>query len=413
MSDIALRVEGLSKKYVLRHTAPSRYQTLRETIAAGARSLWRRRVGASPSCEEFWALREVSFDVQKGEVIGIIGRNGAGKSTLLKLLSRVTHPTAGRISVNGRIASLLEVGTGFHPELTGRENIFLNGAILGMGRSEIRRKFDEIVAFAETEKFLDTAVKHYSSGMYMRLAFAVAAHLEPDILIVDEVLAVGDTEFQRKCLGKMKEVSTGGRTVLFVSHNLGAVSKLCSRAILLSEGRIEMCGAVEPIIRRYTISGGNRMEWIGDAGNAKARLRRTWVRSLDPDGVVHTAADLEVGVEVELREEIEGLILGFNLESEFGYPLAYCLHDDQLSSPAGVTPRGMLVRRFVIPANTLAAGTYHIHYDVGIHMVQRIIDQDGLLTFTMENISGIGRRYTTGAQRGYTALLRPSWGVAT
>lgn len=404
---LALRIEGLSKKYTLRHAAQPRYRTLRDTIAGW----WKRAPQDAPTREDFWALRDVSFEVQKGEVIGVIGRNGAGKSTLLKLLSRVTQPTAGRISINGRIASLLEVGTGFHPELTGRENIFLNGAILGMSRAEIRRKFDEIVAFAETEKFLDTAVKHYSSGMYMRLAFAVAAHLDPDILIIDEVLAVGDTEFQKKCLGKMKEVSTGGRTVLFVSHNMGAISTLCSRAILLAKGQIEMCGPTEPVIRHYTTSGGDRTEWVGDAGNGKVRLRRTWLRSLDPEGVVHTAADMEVGIEVELMEDIEGLILGFNLDSEFGYPLAYCLHDDRRSDPPGVACKGRIVRRFIIPANTLAAGTYHIHYDVGIHAVERIIDQEGILTFTVENICGIGRRFILGGRRGYTSLLRPVWAV--
>ncbi len=202
--------------------------------------------------EEFWALKDVSFEVKPGEAVGIIGRNGAGKSTLLKLLSRITEPTQGRIELEGRVASLLEVGTGFHPELTGRENIFLNGAILGMHRAEIKKKFDEIVAFAEVEKFLDTPVKHYSSGMYMRLAFAVAAHLEPEILIVDEVLAVGDCEFQKKCLGKMEDVSHSGRTILFVSHNMDAILRLCSRAILLQAGRVLEAGPVQPVVTRYT-----------------------------------------------------------------------------------------------------------------------------------------------------------------
>ena len=224
---------------------------------------WRRERGRWAECgadlhatdkrtrEEFWALRDVSFDIRPGEVTGIIGRNGAGKSTLLKILSRITEPTTGEVRLGGRVASLLEVGTGFHPELTGRENVFLNGTILGMSRSEIRRKFDEIVAFAEVEKFLDTPVKRYSSGMYMRLAFAVAAHLEPEILIVDEVLAVGDAEFQKKCLGKMGDVARGGRTVLFVSHNMSAVQALCSKAILLQGGQVERMGATGPIVAEY------------------------------------------------------------------------------------------------------------------------------------------------------------------
>src|SRR5438128_5863404 len=252
MSDIAIKVQGLGKKYLLRHQARgrSRYKSLRDVLTDKAKSLlWpgRRQEKAKATREEFWALRDVSFDIKQGEAVGIIGRNGAGKSTLLKLLSRITEPTTGRFEVEGRVASLLEVGTGFHPELTGRENIFLNGAILGMSGAEIRKKFDEIVAFAEVEKFLDTPVKRYSSGMYMRLAFAVAAHLEPEILVVDEVLAVGDAAFQSKCLGKMKDVAKGlGRTVLFVSHNMPAVRSLCQRAIVLRKGRLTFEGtAVE------------------------------------------------------------------------------------------------------------------------------------------------------------------------
>jgi lipopolysaccharide transport system ATP-binding protein len=260
LAEPIIRVEGLGKQYLLRHQAGGqpRYQALRDTLAAGLRSIgrrWRRRLSATPdadgSREAFWALKDVSFEVAQGEAVGIIGRNGAGKSTLLKLLSRITEPTAGRVELRGRVASLLEVGTGFHPELTGRENVYLNGAIMGMSRAEVRRKFDEIVAFAEVEKFLDTPVKHYSSGMYMRLAFAVAAHLEPEILVVDEVLAVGDVEFQKKCLGKMKDVGQQGRTVLFVSHNLGYINKLCSRAILLEAGAIKTQGDVGQTLEAY------------------------------------------------------------------------------------------------------------------------------------------------------------------
>jgi lipopolysaccharide transport system ATP-binding protein len=237
MADSIITVENLSKCYVIGHE--SHHDNLRDTLHHTARKLWRRlRWGTGFRTEEFWALRDVSFEVKQGDVLGIIGRNGAGKSTLLKILSRITEPTAGQVRMRGRVASLLEVGTGFHPELTGRDNIFLNGAILGMKRAEIRHKFDEIVAFAEVERFLDTPVKHYSSGMYVRLAFAVAAHLEPEILIVDEVLAVGDTTFQRKCLGKMRDVSAqDGRTVIFVSHNLAAVRQLCSCGLFLKDGR--------------------------------------------------------------------------------------------------------------------------------------------------------------------------------
>lgn len=250
-----IQIENLAKRYRLTHEAKrEKYLTLRESIVSAAVAPWRRLCGKGALSEEevdFWALKDVSFNVQQGEAVGIIGRNGAGKSTLLKILSRITKPTRGRISVRGRIASLLEVGTGFHPELTGRENIFLNGTILGMGRREIIRNFDEIVAFAEIENFLDTPVKRYSSGMYMRLAFAVAAHLQPEILIVDEVLSVGDAEFQKKCLGKMGEVAKGGRTILFVSHNVSAVQSLCHRAIVLASGCVDFAGASDHAVAHY------------------------------------------------------------------------------------------------------------------------------------------------------------------
>jgi lipopolysaccharide transport system ATP-binding protein len=253
--DVVIRVEGLGKSYRIHHDAPERYSALRDVIARGASRLLTlgRRTPADQRAydEEFWALKDVSFEVKQGEVVGVIGRNGAGKSTLLKILSRITEPTAGRIELNGRVSSLLEVGTGFHAELTGRENIFLNGSILGMSRREVARKFDEIVAFAEVERFLDTPVKRYSSGMYMRLAFAVAAHMEPEILIVDEVLAVGDAEFQKKCLGRMGEVSREGRTVLFVSHNIGALMAVCESGVLLDEGQLISRGPIQTVAERY------------------------------------------------------------------------------------------------------------------------------------------------------------------
>jgi homopolymeric O-antigen transport system ATP-binding protein len=261
MSDAVISVENVSKRYLIGHRAGERerYIALRDVIAREARNFTRkardafrgRQIVQGDEVEEFWALKQVSFEVKRGEVIGIIGQNGAGKSTLLKILSRITEPTAGRVRLRGRVASLLEVGTGFHPELTGRENIFLNGAILGMSRREIRRKFDEIVAFAEIDKFIDTPVKHYSSGMYVRLAFAVAAHLEPEILIVDEVLAVGDVKFQEKCLGKMKDVAGHGRTVFFVSHNMNAVTELTGRAVVLRDGVVDFIGTPQEAVESY------------------------------------------------------------------------------------------------------------------------------------------------------------------
>jgi len=255
VSDFLVKVEGLGKSYRLRHQVEERYVALRDVIAERVATFCRRVLGkkivARQDDEEFWALRDVSVEVKRGEALGVIGRNGAGKSTLLKILSRITEPTEGRVRIRGRVASLLEVGTGFHPELTGRENIFLNGAILGMTRAEIRHKFDEIVAFADIEKFLDTPVKRYSSGMYVRLAFAVAAHLDSEILVVDEALAVGDAEFQRKCLGKMQDATMGGRTVLFVSHNMAAVQALCARGVVLDRGRLVFDGCAGDAVKRY------------------------------------------------------------------------------------------------------------------------------------------------------------------
>ncbi|MCX5933616.1 MAG: ABC transporter ATP-binding protein, partial [Pseudanabaena sp. LacPavin_0818_WC45_MAG_42_6] len=257
MSDVVIRVENLSKKYIIGHQKQERHTSFRDVLSNGAKSLWQgltcdRKANSDDLSEEFWALKDVSFEIKQGDRVGIIGRNGAGKSTLLKILSRITEPTAGKISIRGRVASLLEVGTGFHPELTGRENIYLNGAILGMDRSEIKKKFDEIVAFAEVEKFLDTPVKRYSSGMYVRLAFAVAAHLEPEILIVDEVLAVGDAQFQKKCLGKLEDVAEKeGRTVLFVSHQMASIQKLCQRSIWLDHGEVIDIDTTQRVVNKY------------------------------------------------------------------------------------------------------------------------------------------------------------------
>jgi len=260
MSEAIIQVENLSKKYVINHQNLGPNRSLREAISNTAKSIGKKLINhstkeiSSSTNEEFWALKDVSFEINQGDRVGIIGRNGAGKSTLLKILSRITEPTKGKIKIKGRVASLLEVGTGFHPELSGRENVYLNGTILGMSRMEIKKKFDEIIDFAEIEKFLDTPVKRYSSGMYVRLAFAVAAHLEPEILVVDEVLAVGDLNFQKKCLGKMENVADEGRTVLFVSHNMAAIRRLCDRAILLEKGNVKIKGDVSDVLHTYVES---------------------------------------------------------------------------------------------------------------------------------------------------------------
>jgi lipopolysaccharide transport system ATP-binding protein len=327
MSDTVISVEGLSKSYLVGHQGPrERYHSLRDSLVRYGKNYVRKAVDMArgrqiiqgDSVEEFWALKDVSFEVKRGEVLGIIGRNGAGKSTLLKILSRITSPTVGRITLDGRVASLLEVGTGFHPELTGRENIFLNGAILGMRKSEIRRKFDEIVEFAGVEKFIDTPVKRYSSGMYVRLAFAVPAHLEPEILILDEVLAVGDSEFQKKCLGKMKDVAGQGRTVIFVSHNMAAVQSLCSSALMLKNGTISLKGSVADVTSHYLIAGvestGYR-EWNDEdkaPGNERVRLKRVQVTAAGR-ATADVMTNESCHVEIEYTNFCDGLALSASI----------------------------------------------------------------------------------------------------
>ena len=316
MSENAIKVEGLSKRY--RIGAQQRaYRTLREKLNETALAPFRAMKSLTNSngngngnghnsksakAETFWALKDVSFEVKPGEVVGVIGRNGAGKSTLLKILSRITEPTEGYADITGRIASLLEVGTGFHPELSGRENIFLNGSILGMKRVEIRKKFDEMVAFAEIEKFIDTPVKHYSSGMYVRLAFAVAAHIDPEILLVDEVLAVGDAAFQKKCLGKMEDVSKEGRTVLFVSHNMAIVESLCHNGILLNGGRITSAGPIAEVIDEYSAMGLTR-ELVGKIDFSKPDDHDTWIESVSTEcnGTISPQLSMGDPLTIEIR----------------------------------------------------------------------------------------------------------------
>jgi lipopolysaccharide transport system ATP-binding protein len=328
MSEPIIRVENLSKKYVINHQDIRPNSSLREAISNTAKLIGQKLVNRSAkeipdsTHEDFWALKNVSFEINQGDRVGIIGRNGAGKSTLLKILSRITEPTNGKIKIKGRVASLLEVGTGFHPELSGRENVYLNGAILGMSKLEINRKFDEIIAFAEIEKFLDTPVKRYSSGMYVRLAFAVAAHLEPEVLIVDEVLAVGDSQFQKKCLGKMGEISEGGRTVIFVSHNMQAVSRLCSRAIYLEKGSTKKVADLEDAINQYStnvsmsyldidLNAINRMSGFGE----KARLLRL---RLEENSSLTYCEPLILVFTIECYQAIPDLAVGIGFETMDG-----------------------------------------------------------------------------------------------
>lgn len=319
MSGVIIKAAGLGKKYMITHEVSERYTSLREVISRKARDIGKKK-SPVPAREEFWALKDISFEIRQGDAVGIIGRNGAGKSTLLKILSRITEPTIGKVEIEGRISSLLEVGTGFHPELTGRENIFLNGAILGMTRTEIKSKFDEIVDFSGLEKFLDTPVKRYSNGMYVRLAFAIAAHLEPEILVIDEVLAVGDAEFQKKCLGKMEEVShKDGRTVLFVSHDLGSVGQLCSSAMLLHEGKLAYFGKTDIVIREYLGTHQNRLGYHA-AETKKVNFIKDFVL-LNPGGRESYSFSHDENLTVRFRAMIsdwqQGLCLAYAIQNRF------------------------------------------------------------------------------------------------
>jgi lipopolysaccharide transport system ATP-binding protein len=365
---LVIAVENLSKKYIIGHQRLERYTSLREVLTNGAKRFADKLLhpfatpGNDPTHEEFWALKDVSFDIQQGDRVGIIGRNGAGKSTMLKILSRITEPTSGRISIKGRVASLLEVGTGFHPELTGRENIFLNGAILGMSKAEIKSKFDEIVAFAEVEKFLDTPVKRYSSGMYVRLAFAVAAHLEPEILIVDEVLAVGDAQFQKKCLGKMEEVGKEGRTVIFVSHSMPTVTSLCSRAILLESGKVVKDGLTSEVVMHYYTSGQSSP---ASADFSRTHVGDTYVRLIK--GEIINGRDevtLEVNIDEPITVEMTFEVLQDNGPSfvpnfhfyTAGGECAFVSHDTKKHH----FRKGIFASRCSVPSNFLNEGSYFV-----------------------------------------------------
>jgi lipopolysaccharide transport system ATP-binding protein len=370
-----IRLEGVGKKYRIRHQSSVHYKALRDVLGDSLRGFGSRLRGQSRqnriTSEDFWALQDISFAVKQGERLGIIGRNGAGKSTLLKLLSRITAPSAGRISLQGRVGSLLEVGTGFHPELTGCENIFLNGAILGMSRVEIRRKFDEIVAFAEVEKFLDTPVKRYSSGMYVRLAFAVAAHLESEILLVDEVLAVGDAQFQNKCLGKMNDISINeGRTILFVSHNLAAMKNLCTKSMLLEKGRNVAIGSPAEVIERYILENSSKTAAISclrgfprTAGNQEAILE-AWVEN----GSQQVVTDVLMGspanfcFRFKANHDLTQAGFGFGIETIFGQRV-FTLNN-YIASRQDIAPIAEGIAVFQVPEIPLLPGKYFVSLSI-------------------------------------------------
>ncbi len=408
MNDIAIRVDDLGKRYRI-GISPERYRTLRDTIVAGVNaSIQNLRRGSSLNANSkeastIWALRNVSFEVRRGKVLGIVGRNGAGKSTLLKILSRVTEPTEGTAEIHGRVGSLLEVGTGFHPELTGRENIYLNGAILGMKHGEIDRKFDEIVTFSEVEQFIDTPVKRYSSGMYLRLAFAVAAHLEPEILVVDEVLAVGDAEFQRKCMGKMSDVAAAGRTVLFVSHNMSAVLRLTEETMVLDKGQLVYCAPTPQAVDYYMAAGftgaGERVWASSEVPLDAAPFVPVAIRLRDNHGriaeTLRSTEPITVDVEYRLERPITGLRVGIYLLTMRGEYVftSFDLDDPQQFERMGNRPEGKYLSRCTIPANTLNEGRYILSVNASSFRIKRYFWDDHALAFTVDATGAPGKHW--------------------
>ncbi len=412
MKGWAIRVEGLSKQYQIGATRLP-YHTLRESLTTALTGRFRRltvsgnRSGKNDRAEKFWALKDVSFEVKEGDVLGVIGRNGAGKSTLLKILSRITEPTDGHAEIRGRVGSLLEVGTGFHPELTGRENIYLNGAILGIKKAEIVRKFDEIVAFAEVEKFIDTPVKHYSSGMYMRLAFAVAAHLVTEILLVDEVLAVGDAVFQNKCLSKMGDVAKEGRTVVFVSHNLASLQSLCTKGILLESGKVSMEGTIRAVVHKYFDSGkeqNGEVSWATPdvaPGDERVRLKAVRVAS---EGVVTGEVDISKEFQVEVDywnlEPNSRRLVSIHLHTSMGvcvltsanFPSACPIPDPWYSRHY---PRGVFRTSCAIPGFLLNDDIHSISLFINeMTATDTIVLVRDVLTFTVQDTGAMRKEYT-------------------
>ena len=400
MTDLAIRVTDLGKRYRIGQAAAG-YRTLRDSLASAAGSIGRRC--ARPAAKTIWALRHVTFDVGRGQVLGIIGRNGAGKSTLLKILSRVTEPTEGQAEIHGRVGSLLEVGTGFHPELSGRENIYLNAAILGMKRREIDRRFDEIVAFAEVDPFLDTPVKHYSSGMYLRLAFAVAAHLDPEILVVDEVLAVGDAEFQRKCLGKMDSVAQEGRTVLFVSHNMSAILRLTQETIVVEGGGIALRAPSPEAVDHYLAAGlaeAGERRWDGDPrADQAAPFRPIALRVRDGSGrvapQVASTTPFEIEFEYALAQDIVGLRTGVYLSTSRGEPVltSFDADDPEVFEQVRLRRAGRYVSRCRVPRDLLNEGVFSLGVNASAFRVRSYFTDERALTFSVDGAGSPGSHW--------------------
>ena len=410
MGEIVIRAEHLGKQYDLGKAKPEAGTRPESFVPRMWKSVTHHE---AREVQSFWALNDVCFEVEKGETIGIVGNNGAGKSTLLKILSRITEPTRGKIEIHGRTGALLEVGTGFHGELTGRENIFLNGVIIGMKKADIRRKFDEIVEFAGIEEFLDTPVKRYSSGMYMRLAFSVAAHLDPDILIVDEVLAVGDAAFQKKCLGKLQDLAAGSqRTVLFVSHNLQAVQSLCGRVMHFEHGRLAAFGEARSVVRKYlteSTSHASSQQWDGDApGNREVRLKRISVKSgRQLNGIYSSSQTVAVEMDLETTGALDTLDIGFDLMTAEGVEVLSALRPRSDDTVVGSPQAGLRRVRCVLPAGLLNAGVYQVSpwvRDGGNHW---IINQDTSVSFEIILDHGVSAYWNSLDASSRPGLIAP------
>jgi len=415
MSGPVVRIEGLGKCYRI-GAQRERYLSLRDSVARQARrmvGLLRGVARVRPAYDELWALKDVTFSVAQGECVGIIGRNGAGKSTLLKVLSQITPPTEGRITCRGRIASLLEVGTGFHPELTGRENIFLNGAILGMTRAEIRGKFDEIVGFSELEKFLETPVKRYSSGMYVRLAFSVAAHLEPEILLVDEVLAVGDAAFQQRCMGRMSDVAKEGRTILFVSHNMGAMTALCKKGVWLDKGRVQASGLMSEVVRQYLSSVESDAEkrvFVRDKADEEEKLVKILSLKISSSRGAHSPVSGEpMLITLHYRAQREGLPIQFLVGVFDGFQTRVLALDSAVSSDLPPTFPGEGTVKVELPAEfSLHPGRYSVNMAACLHReTVDFIPEAAVFNVEEGDFYGTGRR----AYGKSTVLVKASWTV--
>lgn len=400
MSRLMVRISNLGKEYHIA-AVKTKHETLAQTLSSAITGPFRRArkllrgqaTGAAELDESFWALRDISFDINQGEVVGIVGKNGAGKSTLLKVLSRITEPTEGRAEIHGRVSSLLEVGTGFHSELTGRENIFLNGAILGMSSQEIDRKLDEIIEFSEIGRFIDTPIKHYSSGMKLRLAFSVAAHLEPEVMIVDEVLAVGDAAFQKKCIGKMGEVAEHGRTILFVSHNMGAVTQLCTRAVWLEDGVLKEDGPAVDVVSKYLLAGTeSHGSWINadaDRVDTEVQVLRAAIETLDRDvvGTVDFEHEFSVCIEYQVRKPVRGMAIVFQLIDSMGHIVLESTDHDTTGLRNAVRQPGAYTSMCHIPGSILRPGHYFVTVKAFTNGVKMYDKHENVLSF---DISFVG-----------------------